>query len=267
MRNCCAAPYFLHKDDSFIGIHLPADFTAEHEWGIEDLANAFGIEKVEKTKPPFGIERYKATIVPNMLMQRKGNKTALAYVDKPWMDINLFKYSDLEGRLYDQKHSENTGYEKYEIQARGAWDGDSFGVVAEGDKADVLLTMLHEAIKEKDLAIFLGGGGTFLSNSGLNIAIASKIPDDAKELIKTTHEETASLHKAAEATGIYKKIPKSMYYALSPSWDKDKKLVFWLNPTDQPNNNFGYYNVKELEQWLVGKGPILKKNKVKKNGS
>jgi hypothetical protein len=267
MRNCCAVPLFLHKKNAFIGIHLPADFTAEHEWGIEKIKLSFGIPDVETTKPPFGIERYKATIAPEAIVQEKDDRIALAVIYRPWREVNLFEYSELKGRLYDESDKRNKAdksseFETYDIKARGAWDGDDFGIIAEGEKAKNLLTTLHEAIKAKDVIAFLGGG-SFLQNGGLNIAIASAVPKKLQKDLAETHKKTADLYNKAQATGIYEKVPQKMYYALTPNWDKDGTVRFWLNPTEQQSNNFGYYTVKELEQWMQGKGPIPKSNSSK----
>jgi len=52
------------------------------------------------------------------------------------------------------------------------------------------------------------------------------------------------------------------YLSLSPRWlsggRKSKHpVMFWLNPLRDGEAN--YYTVEELEQWLKGKGPVLKK--------
>lgn len=34
--------------------------------------------------------------------------------------------------------------------------------------------------------------------------------------------------------------------------------MFWLNPVSQTENNFGWFSLPELRQWLDGQGPIVK---------
>jgi hypothetical protein len=59
--------------------------------------------------------------------------------------------------------------------------------------------------------------------------------------------------------------------ALRPSWVSDKKeantiydVHYWLNPSDQNNDNYGWYTVEDLMLWAVNNGPIPKKNNQKK---
>jgi hypothetical protein len=94
--------------------------------------------------------------------------------------------------------------------------------------------------------------------------------------MKQKDEDRINLHEAAKATGIEEKVCAALksdfggkpFYALSPSWKNKQntkhKVVFWLNPTDQQKNNYGWFTVEELEQWIEGKGPIpMKKKKAK----
>jgi hypothetical protein len=37
--------------------------------------------------------------------------------------------------------------------------------------------------------------------------------------------------------------------------------MYFLNPMRQQENNFGWFTVEELEQWMEGKGPIPGKKK------
>lgn len=266
MRNCMTAPYFLNENGNFVGIHLPADFTAEHEWGIKDLKRQFGIPEYENTDPPFGIERYKATQVPETyLYQEQGNRTALGVIRyKFQLADTLFEHSKLKGSLY-KVYKQPSDVSVFDIESRGAWDEHSFGIVAEGKQAHKHLQTLDAAIKNCDVVLFLGGGLLF-ENAGLNVAIASAIPENLQKTVRETHQDTAKLYQAAKATGIYEMIPKNTYYALRPDWKlKDKKskhkVMFWLNPRDQRNNNYGWFTVEELDDWMYGRGPIPKVNR------
>lgn len=56
------------------------------------------------------------------------------------------------------------------------------------------------------------------------------------------------------------------YYALSPSWNFNKKdfvtkynVIYWLNPQNQQDISFGWFTVEDLEDWIQGKGKILNK--------
>jgi hypothetical protein len=80
--------------------------------------------------------------------------------------------------------------------------------------------------------------------------------------MSSVDRDQLEIKKSAFETGIHKKLKEAdkKYFALSPRWkDKDKKeVVFWLNPYDQQNNNFGWYSAKDLEEWIEGKGPVPK---------
>ncbi len=63
---------------------------------------------------------------------------------------------------------------------------------------------------------------------------------------------------------------KKGYYALQPMWaskiksTKDGEIktqypvVFFLNPINQNECNFGWFTVEQLLDWIDGKGPIPK---------
>ncbi|MFA6407274.1 MAG: hypothetical protein WCV80_01030, partial [Candidatus Paceibacterota bacterium] len=55
------------------------------------------------------------------------------------------------------------------------------------------------------------------------------------------------------------------YFALSPRWKDEtkKEIVFWLNPREQRENNYGWFSAADLKLWIKGKGPIPKKPKKK----
>jgi hypothetical protein len=146
------------------------------------------------------------------------------------------------------------------------------------------LQSLYNALVSGEVAVWLGGGG-FLMNAGLCLAIIDKVDDEKKAVMAKADKSNADLKVAAQKTGIKDKIDKKnefwkqcqevengqrcydkaphAYMALSPAWSlslagsKTKyNVVFWLNPYHQQEVNYGWYTVEELEQWLEGKGPI-----------
>lgn len=250
MRKCGKTPFLLTENNNFFGFHLPADFTAEHEWGIVDMKRCFGIPNPEITCEPFGLERRKSTIVPENLHYLEKDK-----------EIYLFMNSYGDHIPNDLKY--------YRDGIGGAWDGNGFGIVVSKENENYCnkIKEIKQAIDACDVAVFLGGGRVF-ENSGLNVAIASKISKKNIKLWEDGDKELAKLYKDAEETGIKKKLEDAnlRYYALSPSRpNKNMKtkynVMFWLNPQKQDIHNYGYFSVEELEQWIEGKGPIPKKKK------
>ena len=114
-------------------------------------------------------------------------------------------------------------------------------------------------------------------NAGLQIVIASQIPADGEEMLRSTQVDVFNLKKSAAATGISDRLKEAecRYYALSPKWKKDfnvvvrddederlktaHDIVFWLNPMEQQQNNSGWYTVEQLDEWIKGTGPIPRK--------
>jgi hypothetical protein len=118
------------------------------------------------------------------------------------------------------------------------------------------------------------------------------LPKETLDQLVAMDKDAEALKKAAKKTGIVQKIDKinktaqdaekkksgrpysfgndpNGYFALSPRWafdnEKDKTkhpVMFWLNPQNQKDNNFGWYTVEELDQWINGEGPVPKEARV-----
>jgi hypothetical protein len=144
-------------------------------------------------------------------------------------------------------------------EVAGAWDGESFGIRAT-NKYKHYLKSIYDAILAKDALIFLGGGMMAFENAGLHIVIASLMPEDVVKKCYDADKDNQNMHKAADATGIKKRVEKAGkgFFALSPRWrdEKKKEVVFWLNPMEQDKTNFGWFTVQDLDDWIAGKGKI-----------
>lgn len=242
-----------------IGINLGADYCSEHEWGIKGLREMFGmkdegygLDKRTVTKMPEGTEWNNDVARPWVKLIKKRNKTTLL----------VGRYCTQEG--YDLKHLELGDYNKEKLST--AWDEKSFGIEAYSKGDQLAVNEIYKAMESGDLAIWLSGGGVF-QNAGLVLAIVSRIPTDKAEQLREADLDRERLEKAALKTGIAKKLEHAgkRYFALSPKWKKDihnadskYDVVFWLNPYDQENNNFGYFVVEDLEEWAEGRGCIPK---------
>ena len=264
MRYGMYSPMFVaNENGEFFCCHLPADFCAEHEWGIRDIARTFGLPQHEKDEGPLDVSRFQIQEVP------QPEDGLLLKMDKEHHFLVLDSWEP--ERQTDHEHwlSPEVSKEKFNeeavsilpVKASGKWDSKGFAIYVKGKDVGKYLQELHKAILDKDFAIMLGRGHAF-QNGGLNLTIISKMPKTIKDTIAEELKDSRELNKAANATGIYQKISKDKYYALSPRWkDEEKKeVVFWLNPADQKNNECGWYSVADLELWLKGKGPIPKKD-------
>jgi len=132
-------------------------------------------------------------------------------------------------------------------------------MVASTDKKAI--EELYDAFHNLDVTISVGGGNVF-ENGGLHLVIKSRIPKETIDEVYQQDLDDLKLKKAASSTGIYEKLEKAGkgFYALSPKWkDEEKKeVIFWLNPQEQHANNFGWYTVSDLKDWIKGKGKIPK---------
>lgn len=228
-----------------VGISMSADYCAEHEWGIKRLKRSLGLPEVPQSFADNCLTK------PFMLRQSDSADEQLFITTdmSEYVDLNrLARYWDSEG-----------------LDFASAWDEANFFARAVSKEGDAILSEIADAFERGDIAIFLGSGGVF-KNAGLVVAIASKVPQNLKDTYDAACEDRRKLKATAEATGIYDRVPKSRYYALSPSWNveghtTDHPVTFWLNPTDQNDNNYGWYTVEQLDEWMAGTGPVPKVRK------
>jgi hypothetical protein len=243
-----------------IGFNLGWDHCAEHEWGIKDIKRGLGIAPASNLEPKdFGLRARTITNYPeqNILfsVDRKRKYTYLVYKDYMW---DRPKYQDILCWA---------GVHKFDTGLVTAWSDRGFGIFVpkENKEGVALLKKLHQAFKEKDVAVFFGGNNNPFANAGLIICIASKLSEEVKEAMYEADKDRYELLEAVSSTGIEKRLKAAgkKYFALSPRWkDKEKtELQFWLNPMEQRHNNYGWFTVSELDQWIRETGPIPRKQK------
>lgn len=256
----------LLKDDNgkVIGINLGADFTAEHEWGINKLQDLFGI-----SESGFGIERRTITKIPNGKRWFSNNE-----------EINFVKLVDtkkhtvliVSERVNEEHFNLKDCYLDYRPKGSEelltAWDEKSFAISGVSKEQREAIREMYNAMQRKDLAIWLGGGHVF-QRAGLVVAIASIIPADRKQMMYDADVDRDKLTKAADKTGIASRLEKAglKHFALCPKWKNEAhrevsskyNVVFWLNPMEQRLNNSGWFTVENLDEWIEGNGPVPKK--------
>lgn len=172
-----------------------------------------------------------------------------------------------------------------------SWSDSGFEIMAYSDGAKTFLNDVAAAIREGDFACFRGGGNSNpFDRGGLVLCIPSRVPKASKDQMAKAHAERKRLLDAAEATGIERRLRERIdcgsdlggfrpffseyrYYALAPAWSETIRdrgedrggivetkhpVVFFLNPGSE-NAESGWYTVEELDDWLAGKGPVLRK--------
>jgi hypothetical protein len=266
MRKGTQDVQFLERDDqSLWGVSLGWDYTFEHEHGIFSIRQAFGVPAAP-TRKKIGVDARKVTIIPEGLRLFKDEARGFLYV--------AFG-SDFEGGPdYDLEFLDSRlgAYEDTEIAA--AWSEDDFAIRVKTSVHGEKLQAIYDALKNKDACLFLGSTSkpSPFSRSSLILTIASALTKSEVNLVKKQDSERLDLEEAAKATGIEARLEKAGlgYYALSPSWRLQSrvghgkiqtrhKVMFYLNPKDQQRYDSGWFTVEELDLWIKGKGPVIKK--------
>ena len=261
MRKSYDSSFMFDDASKLVGINLGSDSCAEHEWGIKSMQYKFGIG--QHVLP--GIGRRQATEVPTHYRTHTNrNEMIIEFQASPWN----WEETPIKGFLST----------KDKIGLACAWDDGGFKIHAKGEANASNLRQISEAIKTKNIAIWLGGGGVF-QNAGLVLAIVSNIPADKLEIMKAGDIDKDNLTLAVQATGIEAKLTQAgkRFFALSPRMGllnsrvnnpepmvSKHPVCFFLNPMDQDSNNFGWFTVEDLEAWTRNEGPIPIKNKNKR---
>ena len=254
---------WMEHEGKMIAANLGASFTAEHECGITELNKTLNINV---NPDVLGIDRYRIRHTNPKglhLVEQNDNEAALVLVDP-----DNFKY--MLGKKLDEYF--NGEMRIYENDFASAWCENSFGIHVKGKENVEKLKKIQQAIYNRDAAMWLGGGGVF-KNAGLVIGRISEIPEHLKKGMYDKHVEANKLQEASDATGIKAKIdatnekwysknkggihPPCGYYALRPSWNNSAAtkhpVIYWLNPQEQQKNQYGWYTVEELLDWIKSK--------------
>lgn len=269
-----------YQSIALIGMPLPFaislgfDFCAEHETGLRGIQNGLGIDP--DAEP--GLARRQATIKGRNLFDYvhfkdfpKDTKTMRAetrlMVDFGERDRNLQMFETRRmGLMRDM------GKDIY-----SCWREDAFCVQAYSDEAREFISALHDAILSGDICLGHGVSQAF-GRSPLTLAIPSRMPPEVSRKILDDDLAHDRLIAAAFETGIEARLKAAGlgFYHLRPEWtdhfetlvgrkgkpsdETEHQVIFFLNPMRQSETNYGWFTVEELDQWIDGQGPILKKN-------
>jgi hypothetical protein len=262
------------KDESgaLLGVNLGADYCAEHEWGIDNIAEAFGFTQstekpfrpssalIGKPKPLFGIKKRLIHTLPENIALSKfkiGNRN---------VKFLVFGYNDWSGVPSDKKSLRPEMQYLPKDGFKAGWSDGDFGILVDKQHFEEI-DELWAAFLRNDIIVGLFGGGPF-KNAGLKFIIASRFPKELAEGMRKADEDRYNLLVAAEKTGIQERLLKAgkKWFALSPKWTTDGwddiakrtkyDVVFFLNPEDQQNCYWGWVTVEDLLDWIDDKGNI-----------
>lgn len=230
-------PKLVMDGDVFVGVSLGADYCTEHEMGIADLVDIFDLHNGPRV---WGIERRRVHRIPPGFQQFSLGDTEGFY---------YLSYGEL---LNHRSEFRGTGI-------RAAWSDNSFGVITDVPTPRAHLRTLYDEFLKNNAVIALSGGGGFLENPGLCLAIADRIPQHVASLWHDADKERYDLDEEMKSTGIEEllRAHNKRYFSLRPRRQPDGSVNYHLNPMDQDRNKFGTFTLGELKQWAEGNGPIV----------
>jgi hypothetical protein len=272
-------PEFLVLEDRIVGINLSSGHCAEHEWGFDSTKKILGVNP----KAGFGIDSRRIRSTPERLRWYKlpdGSEGFGLMDDYEWGKVDRvapelpsrhvgprFKSGPRKGEL---KMGRGAIFESYGVAA--AWDERSFLTRTTGEDV-TKLREVWDAIVAGDAAIWMAGGGPF-GGHGLYIMIVSRIPKEFLELQEQSDMDEYEVQEYHRSTGIEKLLKDAGkgWFSLHPQrfpngFTTRRGVVadtttggyaWWLNPSDQKNNEFGWYTLEELQAWARNEGPIPK---------
>lgn len=270
-------PSWLQDENVLVGIALGADYCAEHEMGIGPLSFSLGVDgarhrydpaPAKYTKPP-GLPRRMITQSDGVRFYESGPEAILLGYDDDWW-IKKFEEAVSRYGLAKMIKEKLPSELRSDRELSTAWDQRSFGIYARGEHAPKLKE-LAQAFKAKNVALWLGGSSSPFQNASLILVIADRVRPENVKTLEDADIDADKLEAAHQATGITERLAAAgrRYYACSPRWKRPDKMsahpvMYWLNPMEQDQNNFGWFSVEELDQWIKGEGPVPKKMQTSK---
>jgi hypothetical protein len=215
MRRCYNCSFIRNEHSEIFGINLGADFTAEHEWGIEDIVRCFHIDHELD-----GFDGRKNNKFPNekelsieldghgeMYILEEGDKYGIIFnFPRKYLD-DLLK-SDLKLNDSDYYRGEQ------EKDLACAWDERSFGFITNNIiEHKSFVNKLLDSFKNLNGVIMLGGRTGIIDNAGLILLNYNKIPENIKEDFKKRDieikKEQKLFRKLEAESGVFEALKKS----------------------------------------------------------
>jgi hypothetical protein len=260
----------------FAGFNLGFDFCAEHEYGIKTIKQRFDIltDDIANSKI-LGIDRYSIRQANEILFftgKVDGEKAALLlWCDemrwrKPVSNLKdaLKEYNVGTFGLQAKEFDKEVKYEdRKERRIHTQWSERGFAILVIGKDYIEYLEQLRAAFASLDVAFGVQASKNPFDRGGLTILIKSRVDEEFKKAQYDADLAEQQLQLAAKPWfEKYAALPTSHknysgqpcnepWHALSPSFEKDGALMFWLNPRDQKKYAFGWYTPKQIQEYIV----------------
>lgn len=267
---------------SLMGFSLGFDFCAQHEWGLPFIKESLGLPRDDN---PVGVEGRTISRTDNLHFLSYEHRSADKRVKRTMPAALLYcskvpeysmeskgagpeKLAHMMGASFQADFSKDKRwYNPERDDIVSSWSSQSgFAIHVRGQENVERLKELHEAFLAHKIAV--GGAATmgFMRNA-VSFILVERLPQAIWDSVRATDEAHLRLLKAAKATGIEERLKAANlgWYALSPRWSGNQEgseLLFFLNPKDQRKYASGWFNLKELEQWIDGVGPVVDSNEI-----
>lgn len=241
-------------DGQVLALALGADFTSEHEWGIDRLYDRFGVDRREP-----GVKR--RSITRGEVFWFESSEIAgfstigKNYLGEPYALTDALSIAEAHlPTSYGTGKNRKVYYDKLQT----AWDEGSLAAFSADKTEQIQLREVFDAINRHDATLSFQYMGWTMR--GLVIGIRSRLPQAITDAWMVADLEQERLEKVARDSGIKERLKQAgiKYHALSPRFTPEGLLIFWLNPCHQDRFNHGWFTVKDLDEWIAGTGPIVK---------
>lgn len=278
------------NETQLLGIALGYDYCAEHEWGIKEIKTMFGIP--ESSKKNMGVKSRSITKnIDNLVFKKetyKKQKFAILYTGNRYQygdNENLIPHylknykEDIRWRLQWEAENPREGRDSKDPIVT-AWSSSGFGVGVMGEKEVQWLEELYEAFNNKNVVIAMLNLRVLnpFAGTSLSLMIKDRLPQEISDMMYSADKEYYDREDYEKKIGMKKIIEKygnkngyhGLHYfmACSPKWinynDKESReeqkkkrntkydIMYWVNYSDN-DNNWGWYTVEEIKEWLTGK--------------
>lgn len=267
---------------SLMGFSLGFDFCAQHEWGLSFIKESLGLPSDEN---PVGVEGRTISRTDDLHFLSYEHRSADKRVKRTMPAALLYcsnvprysmeaegagpeKLAHMMGASFQADFSKDKRwYNPERDDIVSSWSGRSgFAIHVRGQENVERLKELHEAFLAHKIAV--GGAATmgFMRNAVAFIMV-ERLPQAILDSVRATDEAHLRLLKAAQDTGIAQRLKAANlgWHGFSARWRENKEgseLLFFLNPKDQRKHAHGWFNLKELEQWIDGVGPVVDTNEI-----
>ena len=235
MRTSSSTSIIIEDCSKLIGIHLAADFVAEHEFGIERLRS-----HLTRDSKAYGLSGRRIRQIDSV---RYNGSDLLVIMDSKWA-VEQYDDKDCHWNLSD--------YGPDSCGMKSSWGDNGLIIQAITPESQNYLRQLHQAILKKQVALVYKGKFGFY-RGGLTLVIIDRVAQSIAGDLYQSDKNEAALERARKRSRIDSLLrERGLAYWTSADWSRNHdlktkyKIVFYINYTFA----YGWYTHEEIESWL-----------------